>query len=1070
MTISDQQAQLIQSLAQQALQKATTALNVANAGDAQDKSAASASAASASATRAGNFATEASKSAAAAGDSAAKALGSVNTLVALTEQVKKASLVAVAQQQADAAQAAAATAEASAVAAAADREAVHSDKLAADADAAATAADRVQTGLDRSAAATSESNAAASASTAATLENKAEAAGHVYATTAGGINTGLTGSHGLVGGSGGTNGTGFALVIPAPDSGGVQAVGTFNVSGGAVTAINITTPGSNYAAALTLGNSAFAASAGITGASVVLDQGGGVQFGKYFWVKGTGVLNLYLNNSGTAVDQSVSTLSSVSPALSGAPTAPTPAQGDNSAKIATTAYADTPSATASLGPTSLVNGNSNGAAGWAYIIRTAVALTGTVLNFSLYANAAGSGSLLVLSLNGDGTINLVSETPFSCSVGLNTITTANPAVVAGQYLGLYFSSSILRLDTTINTGFWETNGKPSTNTAKTNVNTWTVEFNAVIAGATKFNIESLKNRATTLETTIGHIESIGPAPVLGAGIDAGNYRYFGQAVAYDGYIEEFEIYASSAGTVTILVVSLNGDGTINLVSSRNVSVQAGYNAIEIGDVAVLAGQYLGLYSSGILRYTSAGAVSTWSTTVLPSTNTAKSVTSAFNFEMRFTIASAMQKDVKSALIKNVGINSGLSLLDAADASGVTDATSLFSSARTAHPSPYVRPGTFALTSIPNYGEGFWGPGAPLVGGVQLPLPKRPINGSLWHRTRAALMSQIYSGSPLIVIGDSITHYQAATSSATQYLNMLCKWLNIGIAADEPIMTALRPFSTYSPSFYGLTTSGTVSTGTNGPINESLILAPGAALSFTGAYEQVDVFYTQGASAGTLAFQYNGAAAYKSVDCSGATDLDHYSGPSATGQTASGTFSITNTHGTNSVEITGLVRLGVKASGSPPRLYVGRFAHGGYSFLSFDSTHVTSILKQAAFAGGTTPKVIIQLGTNDEAGGAASYSALKSRVATLVSALTTAGVRTRDILAIPTWRWGSYAVGGSFEQGDAALHDGYDDAGVRIVPADGFDFISLGLSLSDGHPNDAGNAALFNIIASFLAGV
>lgn len=84
---------------------------------------------------------------------------------------------------------------------------------------------------------------------------------------------GFTSTTSLVGGTGGTAGT-FALVIPAPGAGGIQATGTFTVVGGVVTATAITTQGSGYPDTnVMLTNSAFIASAGLTGAAVTLVAG-----------------------------------------------------------------------------------------------------------------------------------------------------------------------------------------------------------------------------------------------------------------------------------------------------------------------------------------------------------------------------------------------------------------------------------------------------------------------------------------------------------------------------------------------------------------------------------------------------------------------------------------------------------------------------------------------------------------------------------------------------------------------------------------------------------------------------
>ncbi len=78
---------------------------------------------------------------------------------------------------------------------------------------------------------------------------------------------GVTGSTSITGGSGGANGT-FELTITSTT--GVEATGTFTVSGGALSSINITAPGYGYVTAPTFG---FTASSGLTGASATATVG-----------------------------------------------------------------------------------------------------------------------------------------------------------------------------------------------------------------------------------------------------------------------------------------------------------------------------------------------------------------------------------------------------------------------------------------------------------------------------------------------------------------------------------------------------------------------------------------------------------------------------------------------------------------------------------------------------------------------------------------------------------------------------------------------------------------------------
>lgn len=101
---------------------------------------------------------------------------------------------------------------------------------------------------------------------------------NVFATTADGLSSGVINTTGLVAGSAGTNGT-FDLAFSG--GGGTNAAGRFVVSGGAVTQITITNPGTGYTSAPTV---SFAASAGLTGASVTAVIGRRVNTGGYFSV------------------------------------------------------------------------------------------------------------------------------------------------------------------------------------------------------------------------------------------------------------------------------------------------------------------------------------------------------------------------------------------------------------------------------------------------------------------------------------------------------------------------------------------------------------------------------------------------------------------------------------------------------------------------------------------------------------------------------------------------------------------------------------------------------------------
>lgn len=416
------------------------------------------------------------------------------------------------------------------------------------------------------------------------------------------------------------------------------------------------------------------------------------------------------------------------------------------------------------------------------------------------------------------------------------------------------------------------------------------------------------------------------------------------------------------------------------------------------------------------------------------------------------IASTIARDSDLSSLEGSTAAAGLLALASADATGVADATSIFVSGRAAHPAPYVRPGTFSLTSIPNSGGGFWGPGKVSVNSQRFFLPTKPQPVNLYGGLRSAFAEHINANDVLTVVGDSIAQYAFATVGAKHWFNLLTRFINFGIALDEPVAT------TFTPSgFYGVTLGGTVTNGTAGPVAYSIILAAGASMTFTGAYEQVDVFYQQGSGAGTLDFAYNGGAAFKTINADGATELDKYSGPTSTGQTASGTYTITASIA--SVEITGLIRLGVKVAGSPPRLRTSRAASSGYKFTHFTAPALASIIKQAAYAGGKLVP-IIALGTNDAVDANPAQLLINAKV--MLDTFEAAGVdRVLAILPIRvSSAWPTVAAG--YDGTVGALRDLYRERGVQVIPVDSRDFLGEGL-LQDGlHPNDNGHDLIAQI--------
>lgn len=137
----------------------------------------------------------------------------------------------------------------------------------------------------------------------------AGAPGSVFATSAAGVDTGLSYTS-KVDGSGGTNGT-YNVTI-ASSGGGTNAVVQIVIASGSISGTpSVTTAGSNFTGTKVISNADIVAAGatGLTGASVTLTANGGVTLGSYFWVVSStqgAALDLYKNIAGVATEQGTS--------------------------------------------------------------------------------------------------------------------------------------------------------------------------------------------------------------------------------------------------------------------------------------------------------------------------------------------------------------------------------------------------------------------------------------------------------------------------------------------------------------------------------------------------------------------------------------------------------------------------------------------------------------------------------------------------------------------------------------------------------------------------------------------
>lgn len=855
----------------------------------------------------------------------------------------------------------------------------------------------------------------------------------IFPTIVAAIGFGVAGFSALVGGAGGTNGT-FDLAFTG--GAGSGAAGRFVVAGGALTMILITAPGS-YTVAPSF---SFAASAGLAGASAAAVLGRNVEVGEYFWTEiSDGILGMYTVAVGpVAVETGVRTSAAEVVGLIGSRTV------------------GPVLVTGSVGGTAVTNTS-------AYYWPGSLSAVDEFLSSLELGFGAGAGTIhtVIAQVEGDGTLTLVSQQTIPVVAGPSSVNSGLSILKpAGSVMGLqrtgagtwyYTAGSIPNGESK-----WFTATVPTSHTAKTVDFVNGPQWKATFTGEVGTKARAAYDTANDLVDIVGTEQVVGWPNLVNTGTNTpANYSVVMQTPApADGYITGIDVGASGAGTANIHVVQANGDLTVNVISTHQITLANGVSEIPLS-IPIAAGQYPAISGGGYKFQNSVNpqGIPAWIRSGVLSNGAIVASSTLHRYEVAFTIKTGLIADAARALTGGTQ-NTGMNLLADADPNGVVDATAIFALAAAAHPNPYVPPGSFALTAMPKWGDAFWGPGKPFVGGRRFFVPARPSLFNLYDGFRAKMAEHIANNDVLCLIADSIGHWALASNGPAHWFNRVTQFANLGIADDEPGMTALRPSSTYTPAFYGVATSGTVSTGTRGPLGESIILADGASLAFTGAYEQVDVHYTRDAGQGSLAFAFDGGAAYKTVNAAGALALDQYSGPSMTGQAASGNYTLTAVGGP--VEITGLIRLGIKVPGSRPRLRSLRAAHGSYTFASFNMARLTSAIVQASYAGGKIVP-ILALGIND------SFGTAPATISTNITAVlnTLEAAAAPRILAMPPTRpssaWdGSYTGGRTYDAALGAIRQTYRSRNVLTIPIDGFDYIDAGAYQEGLHFNDVGH--------------
>lgn len=695
----------------------------------------------------------------------------------------------------------------------------------------------------------------------------------------------------------------------------------------------------------------------------------------------------------------------------------------------------------------------------------------------------GTHSWVFGEFTGVASATLKSEIELPVVAGVNEFTLYDllsldpdfdPHVVAGWRTGPYGPTNCLPYYATASgkTQYYCV-GKVGTGTSLASAGA--LEIEAFIEIATGDEGQQL---LTETLTSLGTLTQQNGYPSIGTGVNPapGGSTYFSGEQTVAGPIYGVVVDSQVPGPAKLAAASRAGDNASIQGAAVDVRLVYGNNYLPNFNPIVPNGWLIGVYGAGSpvtyssdltkTGYVCSGLVGSASLlTALNNTHIKIGWQTATGTKSAAAIAQAAGLALNQ--VRNAVLDAGFGLLSGADNTGATDSAAAFNNTLPVYPHVYVPPGVYNLSSLINHGWGLFGPPTALVyvNGVLLALPQAPELTDRWLAFRNSRMPQIGTGSAEIIFGDSITNGLHATSDANTWATLLCRYSNWSVSAgDECVLTNFNQSdASGTPAFHGVTavSPSTITNGTNGPLGVSWLLAVGQKIQVTGAYSSVDVTY-QGVSGGQLTFAHNGTT-YKTLTCAtGGSDV--YSGPSATGQTASGTYTITNT-GSAPVEITSLARFGILAASFPPRLVVIRVAHGGYSYADFTSLRVASAVRIATniTGGKTNHSVLVSLGTNDAAVHGYSYSQELTYVTDFGGYLITGqSIKPYHIRFAMPWRWGSNGV--YMDAVNGAIYDAWNALSVtKSIGTDGFDIVTWGDSSDGGHPGDAGMRLVFQMV-------
>jgi lysophospholipase L1-like esterase len=304
----------------------------------------------------------------------------------------------------------------------------------------------------------------------------------------------------------------------------------------------------------------------------------------------------------------------------------------------------------------------------------------------------------------------------------------------------------------------------------------------------------------------------------------------------------------------------------------------------------------------------------------------------------------------------------------------------------------------------------------------------------------------------VFIGDSITA-ASTTGYSAGYVALLQQ--KLATKMNEPV-SSLIPFA----DFNYCSQAGTITQGTTGPVNLSVILQPGAVLQFTADYvDFVFFYYAQNpTTAGVITITDSFSGVSEVVTTTTGTDLNASGGTLPTRRCGAGvTFDLTCS--VAPVEINGIF---VSHQTLTEGILLQVLAYPGYATANFANAQTLTAIQKQSVAGASNNIVyVLAVGTNDIFAPSVAVTPAQyiANLTTICGQLVPGTPGSTVILTVPMMPYGGSAtpIVAPFEEYRTALY--------QFARANGFDVVDLseldmdtspGLMYSDGlHPSPLG---------------